>query len=174
MPLTPDDIARILDALDKSSWDQAEIVVDGVRIAVGRDDLPAPSAQVTAAPAQAPVSEPPRPPEPQPAPAAAQPAPVEATAPQPAPAADAPPSAEEHVVTSPSVGVFWRSPSPGAPPFVEVGSHVAAGDTIGIVEVMKLMSNVPAGRAGTITAVYPENAEQVEYGSPLVAIRPDA
>lgn len=164
MPLTPDDIARILDALDKSSWDQAEIVVDGVRIAVGRDDLPAPSAQVTAAPAQAPVSEPPRPPEPQPAPAA----------PQPAPVADAPPAAEEHVVTSPSVGVFWRSPSPGAPPFVEVGSHVAAGDTIGIVEVMKLMNNVPAGRAGTITAVYPENAEQVEYGSPLVAIRPDA
>ncbi|MEU6643593.1 biotin/lipoyl-containing protein [Saccharomonospora sp. NPDC046836] len=163
MPLTPDDIARILDALDKSSWDQAEIVVDGVRIAVGRDDLPPPTAPTAIAATPAPEA-------PDPAPA-----PVVAAVSEPAPPAPQDTSsAEDHVVPSPSVGVFWRSPSPGAPPFVDIGSKVEAGDTIGIVEVMKLMSNVAADRAGTVTAVFPANAEQVEYGTPLVAIRPDA
>jgi acetyl-CoA carboxylase biotin carboxyl carrier protein len=170
MPLTPDDIGRVLDALDKSSWDQAEIVVDDVRIAVGRNDLPAPGAVATT-------------PAPAPAPAAVAPAPAPAaTTPAPAPAAAAPAepqpqdasSSDDHVLTAPSVGVFWRSPSPGAPPFVEVGATVAVGDTIGIVEVMKLMNNVTADVAGTVTAVFPANAEHVEFGTPLVAIRPDA
>ncbi|MCE0761997.1 acetyl-CoA carboxylase biotin carboxyl carrier protein subunit [Pseudonocardia kujensis] len=174
MPLTPDDIGRVLDALDKSSWDQAEIVVDDVRIAVGRNDLPAPGAAGAVAVANAPALA-----APAPAPAAAAPAPAVAPA---APAHAAPaepqpqdtPSADDHVLTAPSVGVFWRSPSPGAPPFVEVGSTVAVGDTIGIVEVMKLMNNVVADVAGTVTAVFPANAEHVEFGTPLVAIRPDA
>ena len=117
MPLTPDDIGRVLDALDKSSWDQAEIVVDDVRIAVGRNDLPAPGAVAAAAPSPAaPVA----------APAAAPPAPVAAPvtpAPAPVPAAAPTPAAEpqpqdasssgDHVLNAPSVGVFWRSPSPG-------------------------------------------------------------
>ncbi len=168
MPLTPDDIGRVLDALDKSSWDQAEIVVDDVRIAVGRNDLPAPgTAGVTTAPAPA------APAVPAPAPAAPAPAAVPAAAPaEPQPKDTL--SADDHVLTAPSVGVFWRSPAPGAPPFVEVGTTVAVGDTIGIVEVMKLMNNVVADVAGTVTAVFPANAEHVEFGTPLVAIRPDA
>jgi acetyl-CoA carboxylase biotin carboxyl carrier protein len=175
MPLTPDDIGRILDALDRSSWDQAEIVVDDVRIAVGRNDLPAPGADPVAAaapPAPAPAaSVVAAPPAPAPAPAAPAPAaPAASTEPLPEDAS----SADDHVLTAPSVGVFWRSPSPGAPPFVEVGSTVAVGDTIGIVEVMKLMNNVGADVAGTVTAVFPANAEHVEFGTPLVAIRPDA
>ncbi|MEU7810882.1 biotin/lipoyl-containing protein [Pseudonocardia sp. NPDC049154] len=176
MPLTPDDIGRVLDALDKSSWDQAEIVVDDVRIAVGRNDLPAPGA-VAAASVAAPAPVPAAPaPAAQLAPAAAVPAPA-APAAVAAPAEPRPQdasSADDHVLTAPSVGVFWRSPSPGAPPFVEVGSTVAVGDTIGIVEVMKLMNNVTADVAGTVTAVFPANAEHVEFGTPLVAIRPDA
>lgn len=77
------------------------------------------------------------------------------------------------MVTAPSVGIFWRAPEPGAKPFVEVGSKVAVGDTVGIVEVMKLMGNVTAEVAGTVTAVHVENAQGVEFGTPLVTIRPE-
>jgi acetyl-CoA carboxylase biotin carboxyl carrier protein len=74
------------------------------------------------------------------------------------------------VVESPSVGLFWRAPSPGAPPFVEVGAAVAEGDTLAIVEVMKLMNHVVAPVAGVVKAIAPENGEAVEYGQPLVVI----
>lgn len=77
-------------------------------------------------------------------------------------------------MTAPSVGVFWRAPEPGAAPFVEVGSRVAAGDTIGIVEVMKLMSNVAAEVAGVVTAIHVDNAQGVQFGTPLVTIRPES
>jgi acetyl-CoA carboxylase biotin carboxyl carrier protein len=74
------------------------------------------------------------------------------------------------VVESPSVGLFWRAPSPGAPPFVEVGATVNEGDTLAIVEVMKLMNHVVAPAAGEVKAIVPENGEAVEYGQPLVVI----
>jgi acetyl-CoA carboxylase biotin carboxyl carrier protein len=93
----------------------------------------------------------------------------------PAPAA-APgaPSAEPagQRVTAPSVGLFWRSPKPGAPPFVEVGDEVGPDDTVCIVEVMKLMNHVRAGVAGTVAAVHPENGQMVEHGDPLFTIEP--
>jgi biotin carboxyl carrier protein len=75
------------------------------------------------------------------------------------------------VITAPSVGVFWRAPEPGAPAFVEVGSRVEVGDTLGIVEVMKLMSNVAADVAGEVVAIHAENASTVQFGTPLVTIR---
>lgn len=77
-------------------------------------------------------------------------------------------------VLAPSVGLFWHSPSPGAPPFVEVGTRVAPEDTIGILEVMKLMNRVPAGVAGIVTAVLVDNGDMVEHGDPLVLIDADA
>ncbi len=77
-------------------------------------------------------------------------------------------------VVAPSVGLFWHSPSPGAPPFVEVGTKVAPEDTIGILEVMKLMNRVPAGVAGVVTAVLVDNGGMVEHGDPLVLIDADA
>jgi acetyl-CoA carboxylase biotin carboxyl carrier protein len=77
------------------------------------------------------------------------------------------------VVESPSVGLFWRSPAPGAPPFVEAGTHVAAGDTLAIVEVMKLMNHVVAAAPGTVQAVLAENGARVEYGQPLFTFDPD-
>jgi acetyl-CoA carboxylase biotin carboxyl carrier protein len=77
------------------------------------------------------------------------------------------------VVESPSVGLFWRSPSPGAPPFVEPGSHVSADDTLAIVEVMKLMNHLVAPAAGKVRAILAENGARVEYGQPLIAIDPD-
>ena len=69
-----------------------------------------------------------------------------------------------------SVGLFWRAPSPDSPPFVEVGSRVGAEDTIGIVEVMKLMTPVAAGRAGIVSAVLVDNGAMVEHGQSLVLI----
>jgi acetyl-CoA carboxylase biotin carboxyl carrier protein len=157
--LNSDEIGRILDALDRSSWDQAEIVVGDVRIAVGRNDMPAPApaeVRTTATPQNAAAS-----------------APAPADVPAVPPQAPDTPAPGNHVISAPSVGVFWRAPSPGAPPFVEVGATVAEGDTVCIVEVMKLMNNVVADVSGTVTAVFPANAEHVEFGAPLVAIRTD-
>jgi acetyl-CoA carboxylase biotin carboxyl carrier protein len=89
-----------------------------------------------------------------------------------APSASASEPLGGHRVTAPSVGLFWRSPKPGAPPFVEVGDEVGPDDTVCIVEVMKLMNHVRAGTAGTVRAVHPENGQMVEHGDPLFTIGP--
>jgi acetyl-CoA carboxylase biotin carboxyl carrier protein len=100
-------------------------------------------------------------------------APLPAAA-QPAPAAPAAAAAEEkvegHVVKSPMVGTFYRSPSPGAKTFVEVGDTVAPGDTLCIIEAMKLLNEIEADHGGTIKEVYVENGQPVEYGEPLFLI----
>jgi biotin carboxyl carrier protein len=70
--------------------------------------------------------------------------------------------------------LFWRSPSPGAPPFVEVGQTVAAGDTVAIVEVMKLMNHVAAPVDGVVTAILVDNGASVEYGQTIVIVDPEA
>ena len=77
-------------------------------------------------------------------------------------------------VAAPSVGLFWRAPSLGAPPFVDVGTRLEPEDVIGIVEVMKLMNRVPAGISGVVTEVLVENGGMVERGQPLVLIDPSA
>jgi len=76
-------------------------------------------------------------------------------------------------IESPSVGLFWRAPSPGAPPFVEVGSRVAAGETLAIVEVMKLMNHVASPVDGVVTAILVDNGAAVEYGQTIVVVEPD-
>lgn len=73
-------------------------------------------------------------------------------------------------VTSPMVGTAYRSPEPGAPPFVEVGSRVAAGQTLLIIEAMKTMNQIPSPKAGTVIAILVEDGQPVEYGEPLVVI----
>ncbi len=85
------------------------------------------------------------------------------------------PRSEETVVhpgtvTSPMVGTAYRSPEPGAPPFVEVGTRVAAGQTIFIIEAMKTMNQIPSPRAGTVIAILVEDGQPVEYGEPLAVI----
>jgi acetyl-CoA carboxylase biotin carboxyl carrier protein len=74
------------------------------------------------------------------------------------------------LVHAPMVGTFYRASGPGAPPFVEPGSRVAADTTVCIIEVMKLLNSIPAGCAGVVTHVLVGNAEPVEYGQPLIAI----
>lgn len=108
-------------------------------------------------------------------PAASQfvPAPVAVSA-GPGAAASLPSSSDpaKHpgAVKSPMVGTAYRSPDPKAPPFVDVGSRVAQGDTLLIIEAMKTMNQIPAPRAGTVTAVLVENGQPVEFGEPLVII----
>ncbi len=77
---------------------------------------------------------------------------------------------EGHVVKSPMVGTFYRTPSPGAKAFVEVGQTVNAGDTLCIIEAMKLMNEIEADRGGIIKAILVENGQPVEYGEPLFII----
>ena len=89
------------------------------------------------------------------------PAPVEA----PAPA-----EPEGHLVRSPMVGTFYRATSPGSKPFVEVGDTVQVGDTLCIIEAMKLMNEIESDKAGVVKQVLAENGQPVEYGQPLVVI----
>lgn len=100
---------------------------------------------------------------------AAAPAPIAA----PAPAAEASPAAESasgHLVKSPMVGTFYRSPSPSSPPFVEVGQHVKAGDVICIIEAMKMMNQIEADKTGVIEAILVDDGEPVEFDQPVVTI----
>lgn len=96
--------------------------------------------------------------------------------PETAPAVPAPaqPASTDTVVTAPIIGVFYRSPSPGAPPFVEPGATVGPHTTIGIIEVMKLMNPVTAGAVGTLTEFLVADNAQVEFGQPLAVIAEEA
>ena len=72
-----------------------------------------------------------------------------------------------HVVTAPMIGTFYASPTPGAPPFVSEGDEVFIGQTIGIIEAMKIMNEIAADRSGTVAAILVSNGQAVEFGSPL-------
>lgn len=110
---------------------------------------------------------------------AIMPAPAAPVAAAPAPAAAAPAPAEDkpavaansgHVVSSPMVGSFYRSPSPSSPAFVEVGTHVKAGDVVCIVEAMKMMNQIEADKAGVVEAILVSDGEPVEFDQPLITI----
>jgi len=103
-----------------------------------------------------------------PAPAAAAPATV--ATPAPPPPAEVPSKVEGHVLKSPMVGTFYRAPSPGAKPFVEVGDTVKVGQTVCIIEAMKLLNEIEADKDGVVKAILAENGQPVEYGEPLLAI----
>ena len=98
---------------------------------------------------------------------AAAPAPAAALA---APVAAVPEVAKGHTVKSPMVGTFYRASAPGAKSFVEVGSQVKEGETICIIEAMKILNEIEADKAGTITQILCENGQAVEYGQPLFII----
>lgn len=102
--------------------------------------------------------------------------PQSAPAPQPSAAPAAAPAAETssvptgHQVTSPMVGTFYRASNPGAKPFVDVGSSVQAGDTLCIIEAMKMMNQIESDKSGVVKAVLVDNGEPVEFGQPLFVI----
>jgi acetyl-CoA carboxylase biotin carboxyl carrier protein len=146
-------LKTLIDLVSESNVSELEITeAEGkVRIVKGGvpmvQQMPAPVAQVMAAPAIAGQG-------------AAQP-----PAPAPAPAAPA-----GHSVKSPMVGTFYRASSPGAKPFVEVGSQVKEGETICIIEAMKILNEIEADKSGTVTQILCENGQAVEYGQPLFVI----
>ncbi|MBQ25306.1 acetyl-CoA carboxylase biotin carboxyl carrier protein [Alcanivorax sp.] len=145
-------IKKLIELLEESGIEELEICEgeESVRISRGSRQ-PAAPAHYYAAP-QAPA------PAPAPAPSATEaPAPVDNT-----------PSG--HLVRSPMVGTFYRSPSPGAASFAEVGQKVQAGDVLCIVEAMKMMNQIEADKSGTLDAILVEDGEPVEFDQPLFSI----
>lgn len=138
--------------LEASSVDEIEIKEGEESVRISRNTA---APVMAAAPAMMPAPAMPQ----APAPAAAAPAP----APEPA-------SGAENALRSPMVGTFYRSPSPDAAAFVEVGQSVRAGDVLCIVEAMKMMNQIEADQAGTVTAIHVENGEPVEFDQPLITI----
>ena len=148
-------VKKLIELLEASSVDEIEIKEGEESVRISRN---------TAAPVMA------APPAMIPAPAMPQaPAPATAAAPAPAPEPAAA-SGAENALRSPMVGTFYRSPSPDAAAFVEVGQSVRAGDVLCIVEAMKMMNQIEADRAGTVTAIHVENGEPVEFDQPLITI----
>jgi acetyl-CoA carboxylase biotin carboxyl carrier protein len=148
-------LKTLIDLVSESNISELEITeTEGkVRIVKGGGAAPVQYVQTLAAPQTAA------------APAAGAPA---APAAPSAPAAEAAPSG--HAVKSPMVGTFYRSSSPGAPAFVEVGSKVSEGDTLCIIEAMKILNEIEADKSGTVTQILGENGQAVEYGQPLFII----
>jgi acetyl-CoA carboxylase biotin carboxyl carrier protein len=155
-------VKKLIELLEESNIDEIEIKEgeESVRISrnAGAGAMPALPMQY-AAPPPAPIAA---------APAAAPVAPAAAAAAEPAESTQ--PALDGHVVTSPMVGTFYRSPSPSSPPFVEEGQHVKVGDVICIVEAMKMMNQIEADKAGTVEAILVENGQPVEFDQPLVTI----
>ncbi len=136
-------IQELTKLLDETGLTEIEIEQDGQRVRVARN-LAAPAPPHAAPAAAVPIAQP----------------------------IAAPADASKHpgVVTSPMVGTAYVAPEPGAKPFIEVGSHVKAGDTLLVVEAMKTMNQIPAPRAGTVIQILFEDGQPVEFGEPLVII----
>ena len=96
---------------------------------------------------------------------------VDSTPMQNAPETPLPAVDEGHIVKSPMVGIFYSSPSPDVPGFVEIGQTVDKGDVLCIIEAMKIMNQIEADVSGVVSKIYVENGEPIEYGQPLFAIK---
>ncbi|MCX8103767.1 MAG: acetyl-CoA carboxylase biotin carboxyl carrier protein [Candidatus Bipolaricaulota bacterium] len=104
--------------------------------------------------------------------APAQPPIAHKAAPSPAPPAAPSALTNGHVITSPLVGTFYRRPAPTEPPYVEIGDRVEKGDTVCIIEAMKVMNEIKTEQAGIVEKILVEDGKPVEYGQPLIVIRP--
>ena len=145
-------VKKLIELLDESGVAEIEIHEGEESVRISRypsNMAPAPVVVAAAPPMEAPV---------------AATAPAAATEPA---ASDVP---EGHVVKSPMVGTFYRAASPGAKPFVEIGDTVAEGDTLCIIEAMKMLNQIEADESGVVSAILADNAEPVEYSQPLFVI----
>ena len=148
-------VKKLIELLEESNIGEIEIKEGEESVRISRHGNQ-PAAPLAYAPA--PVA-----PAPAPAAATAEALAAEAAAPAAAPVAD-------NAVLSPMVGTFYRAPGPEAPSFVEVGQTVRVGDVLCIVEAMKMMNQIEADRAGTVTAIHVENGAAVEFDQPLISI----
>ena len=146
-------IKKLIELLDESGVAEIEIKEGEESVRISRQMAAAP----VAAPAQQVIAA---------APVAAAPAAA-------APVEEAPAAEEEisgHKITSPMVGTFYRSPSPGAPSFTDVGKRVSEGDTLCIIEAMKILNQIEADKSGVVKAILVENGQSVEFGQPMFII----
>lgn len=148
-------VKKLIELLEESDIDEIEIKEGEESVRISRNSA---AIQAAAAAAQSLAAS---------AVAAPVPAPVAAE-----PVAEAAPSpvTDGHVVTSPMVGTFYRSPSPSSPSFIEVGQHIKVGDVICIIEAMKMMNQIEADKAGVVEAILVENGQPVEFDQALVTI----
>ena len=146
-----EELRQILEMAREHDLAELELEADGLRLRIRKQP---------AASSAAPFALPPAP------------APVPVAPPAPAPAGeDLEADSELAVVKSPIVGTFYRAPAPNAPPFVQVGDPVRKGQTLCIVEAMKMMNNIDSEYEGTVVKIYVENGQPVQYGERLFAIR---
>ncbi len=157
MSLTAADVAEIMRLLEQSSFDELTLEMEGIKLSLRRgaaavadrnESVLAPPAAAAVPPTLAPAPGPP---------------------PTQAPVKSADPNVQD--VVAPLLGTFYRSPKPGAPPFVEVGATVTEDTVVAIIEVMKLMNTVRAGVRGTVVEILPVDGALVEYGEPLLRVR---
>ena len=147
-------VKKLIELLEASNIAEIEIKEGEEAVRISRATNIAPTTIAAPAPAAAPV------------PMQAQPAAAPAAAAEPAP----PPVESGKLVTSPMVGTFYRAPAPDSPSYVEVGQQVNEGDTIGIVEAMKMMNQIESEFSGVVEAILVEDGKPVEFGQPLVRI----
>ncbi|KAB2925015.1 MAG: acetyl-CoA carboxylase biotin carboxyl carrier protein [Bacteroidetes bacterium] len=148
-------VKQLLELVEKSNVNEIEVEEKGQKIRITKS--PAPQGQGYLAPIQHQVM--------MPAPSAAAPS-------EPKPAAPAADTKKYHEIKSPIVGTFYKSPSPDAAPYVDIGSKVKPGSVLCIVEAMKLMNEIESDIAGTIVKVNVENGKPVEYGQVLFLVEP--
>jgi acetyl-CoA carboxylase biotin carboxyl carrier protein len=155
--LTFDQIKELIELVAARGLDGLEVERSGFRLKIDghRAGGAAPAAGDGASPSAAPA------------------VPAAAAAPAPPAGEAAGPPAGSHVLDSPIVGTFYRAPAPGADPIVEVGARVRIGQVLCIVEAMKILNEIESDVAGVVLEIYPQNAQPVEFGEPLFAIRPD-
>ena len=144
-PIVDRDLIRELTKLlEETGLTEIEIEQDGQRVRVARNGAPAPATARASAPAPQAITQ--------------------------SAAAPLDPAKHPGVVKSPMVGTAYAAPEPGAKPYIEIGSHVKAGDTLLVVEAMKTMNQIPAPRAGIVMQILFEDGQPVEFGEPLVII----
>ena len=147
-------LKKLIDLVEESGIAEIEVTQGEEKVRITRSLAAAPQALYAA-----------------PAPIAAAPVAAAPVAAVPAPAAIAAPAADlGNAQKSPMVGTFYRAPSPASPAFVEVGQNVKAGDTLCIIEAMKLMNEIEAEKSGVVKAILVDNGQPVEYGGPLFII----
>lgn len=151
-------LKTLIDLVAESDISELEVTEGESKVRIVKSEAPAAQGQIVMMQPQG-----------QPMAAAAPAAPAAISA-VPAPAESAPAEPVGHVVKSPMVGTFYRSSAPGSPPFVEIGSVVKEGDTLCIIEAMKLLNEIDADASGTIRQILVENGQAVEFGQPLFII----
>ena len=142
-------VKKLIELIEESDVAEIEIHEGEESVRISRASSITPAVQVTSAPA---------------------PAVAAAMAPQEPSTMETKPEISGHPITSPMVGTFYRAPTPTSKPFVEVGQHVSVGETLCIIEAMKILNQIECDKSGVISQILVENGQPVEYNEPLFVI----